>query len=375
MKLKNIAHYATLPGVEVFATGTHNGDKYGIADLDDMVTAFGALDFKPAIKAGHTETPGMQALGYIDNLRRVGDKLVGDFVDVPDTVFEQIRNKAFNRVSSEVYWNLDRAGKTFKKALKAVALLGAEVPAVAGLKPLAACFSEIKAEVKFFDLDIEDPTDDGGSTMNEEQIKKLIEDGAKAATAALQTSFEAQLKAVTDKSAADVKTLTDKLTAETARVANLTSAQSVARIDALVASCKVAAFHPALRAFAELSVASDPAKKYKLDDKTEVSAEGALTALIAQINNKAARLFTQTSKHIDTGASGTGDGSTEVDEGDPKAISDEVDRLAKAYVAEARSKGNEVKYSAAMHTVLADPKHAELKAAYNNVHNLVRSAA
>src|SRR5258708_6034920 len=98
--------YEQLSGVELFATGEHNGDKYTEKDLDDMVEAFNALDFQPALKSGHTDAPGTPALGYISALRRVGEKLVADLIDVPSEVYKQIRGKKFNRLSAEIYWNL-----------------------------------------------------------------------------------------------------------------------------------------------------------------------------------------------------------------------------------------------------------------------------
>ena len=131
------AHANAIRGIEIFAVGTHNGDPYTEKDLDDMVTAFSELDFRPAIKVGHTkDQPGAPSYGWITGLKRVGEKLYADFESMHDSVVEAIRSKAYDRVSSEVYFNLKRGAKTFRRALKAVALLGAEVPAVAGLTPL-----------------------------------------------------------------------------------------------------------------------------------------------------------------------------------------------------------------------------------------------
>ena len=48
---------ADVCNVEIFATGAHHpGEKpFTTADLDAMVEAFHALDFKPAVKIGHTD--------------------------------------------------------------------------------------------------------------------------------------------------------------------------------------------------------------------------------------------------------------------------------------------------------------------------------
>jgi hypothetical protein len=68
-----------------------------------MVEAFNALDFKPALRIGHaapgeneSETP---AVGWVENVRREGSKLVADFVNVADEAMQAIKRKAFTRVS------------------------------------------------------------------------------------------------------------------------------------------------------------------------------------------------------------------------------------------------------------------------------------
>lgn len=132
----------TIRGVEIFATGTHNGDEYGEADLDEMVASFPHLGYKPPLKQGHGE--GQRAYGWVENLRRAGSKLLADFVDVPKKVIEEIREKGWGPVSAEVFWDLERAGTTFKRALKAVALLGGDVPAVPGLKPVYENLAALK---------------------------------------------------------------------------------------------------------------------------------------------------------------------------------------------------------------------------------------
>jgi hypothetical protein len=145
---KYTSYAQRVDGVEIFASGKHNGDEYSDADLDAMVEAYGKLDYKPPLKAGHSkDRPGMPALGWVDNLRRVGSKLVADFVDIPDQVYAVLRDKFYDTVSAEIYWDLERAGVTHPRALKAVALLGAEIPAVAGLRPLHDMFADVTAAV------------------------------------------------------------------------------------------------------------------------------------------------------------------------------------------------------------------------------------
>lgn len=192
----------TLKGIEVFATGVHNGDPYDERDLDEMVAAFGRLDFKPPLKSGHSkDEPGMPALGYVANLRREGRKLIADFVDMPKIVYDYIKAKRFNTVSSEVYWNLKRGGGSYRRALKAVALLGAEIPAVAGLRPLHELFSA-DAEVHNAEaiqlFSSEGENQHGGNTMSDEDTKKLQDelDAANSRAADLEAKAKADAEAL-----------------------------------------------------------------------------------------------------------------------------------------------------------------------------------
>lgn len=135
--------------VEIFASGTWNGDYYTNKDLDEMVSNFEKTkdNIKPFLKLGHTEnqklaqSDGLPALGYIENLRRIGDKLVADFIDVPKKIFDLIQNRAYSRVSSEIFLKFKVMGKKFGKVLKAVALLGGDLPAVQNLKDIMALYS------------------------------------------------------------------------------------------------------------------------------------------------------------------------------------------------------------------------------------------
>lgn len=125
-----------ISGVEIFRVGTWKGDRYDVADLDEMVANFDKVGYRVPVKLGHKEESGQEAYGWVERVRRVGDRLVADFVDVPAALFAKIKARAYDAVSSEIYHNVERGTQRFRRALKAVALLGAEIPAVAGLAPL-----------------------------------------------------------------------------------------------------------------------------------------------------------------------------------------------------------------------------------------------
>lgn len=127
----------TVQAVEVMRVGTWNDIEFTLADLDEMIAAFNARPFSVPLKVGHGEVAGMPAYGWVDRIFRRGEVLFADFRDVPGWIFDCVFvQHQYDHVSIEVFFNLKVGDKTFKRVLKAVALLGAETPAVSGLSPL-----------------------------------------------------------------------------------------------------------------------------------------------------------------------------------------------------------------------------------------------
>ena len=131
-------------GVHIFSSGTWNGMKFTPEDLADIARNTNALivagPHAPPLKLGHdaeggmgTDLEGQPALGWIENLRAVGDKLYADFKRIPDTVFEAIKSDLYRQVSIEM-----RHIEEFGWILSACALLGADLPAVKNLEDLQA---------------------------------------------------------------------------------------------------------------------------------------------------------------------------------------------------------------------------------------------
>jgi cation transport regulator len=131
---------------EIFSVGKWNGDDYSEADLHDIVENFETLKdkIKPPVKLGHGWKEGQPALGWVESLSVVKDKIVAKITDIPEIIYEAINNKRYKRISSEIYWNFKAAtGKTYNYVLKAVALLGADIPAVDNLQDLTAYLNQI----------------------------------------------------------------------------------------------------------------------------------------------------------------------------------------------------------------------------------------
>ena len=141
---------ATLRGVEIFAPGhwfPANGPKEGVKLDLNYVKRLAINTAKKGIKAilklGHStsqilkgQTDGDPALGIAENFRMQGDKIIADFIDVPEILFRAIKKKLFKSVSVEI--RSDANGPFIER----IAILGADLPAVESLKDLQAFFSQ-----------------------------------------------------------------------------------------------------------------------------------------------------------------------------------------------------------------------------------------
>lgn len=158
-----------IKGVEIFASGEWNGDKYVDKDLDQIIKAFHETKdlLKPYLKLGHSDgqkllaEDELPAAGWVTNVYKKGGKLLADFAGMPRKIYELVKAGAYKRVSSEIFINVNVNGQKYGKALKAVALLGGETPAVQTLDDIHALYTVSEsvrayandAEVKVYEFD------------------------------------------------------------------------------------------------------------------------------------------------------------------------------------------------------------------------------
>lgn len=327
----------TLSGVEIMAVGTHNGDKFTERELDEMVAAFVALDFRPAIKLGHVvDETGLPALGYVANLRRIGQKLVGDITDIPAEVYAAIRAKRYNRLSAEVLYNFRRAGNSFRRVLRAVALLGVEIPAVAGLKPLVGQYAE-RGEyerIGFYELETSDMADIDALKAEIEELKAKLAGKNDESTEIVRQqnlSLQEQLAAA-QRDAALAKETTAAIKREAIE----------AKATAKASEVKVPALRECIKAMFTLAGSDERTATYSVNGKTEaVTLTKLLDDLVTEINAKSSTLFAEVTKATESDRQ-------MADSKQYQSAGHEVDEKARSYAIDKK-----VDYAAAVKAVLA----------------------
>jgi len=133
-----------LKGQEIFAIGEWNSIEFSEADVDSIIKSFDLLELAGHIplKLGHEgpdarDDPETQfALGWVTKLYREGKKLLADFT-VPEKVAAWIRDGMLRFVSVELLKDVKADTREIPWVLDAVALLGADQPAVGILKSLS----------------------------------------------------------------------------------------------------------------------------------------------------------------------------------------------------------------------------------------------
>jgi hypothetical protein len=142
-------------------------------DLDQIVSSFNdaGLSGRVPIKYGHAEPDDSKpALGWVSRVWRAGKELFADIVDIPETVYSQIKRAAYKFVSIELLKGSSYNGKQYPYLLDAIALLGAAPPAVDGLGDLQSLTHKRQGDPATgtrLSFAWNDPEDDGGDDANE----------------------------------------------------------------------------------------------------------------------------------------------------------------------------------------------------------------
>lgn len=268
-----------LKGIEIFAAGEWNGDKYSVEDIDEIVSSFAETkDFlKPYIKLGHNrdqrllKEDGLPAGGWIERLYRDGSKLIADIKSMPRKLADIVERGGYRRVSSEIFFNIKVMGKVYKKALKAVALLGGDTPAVHNLKDILSLYAEGgeaaaftgESESKRYEIDF------SAASMEDKAMEKELNE-ARAKVAAL-TAENGELKARADKAEkqfTDAEARIKVLESDKAEFALKARKESItAKLDKAVADKKITPAQKPLLETLLMEAKFTEEKKFKVGEK------------------------------------------------------------------------------------------------------------
>jgi hypothetical protein len=182
-----------LYGAELFDVGRHKGENYNLGHIKRLADNFARLKVRVPVVLGHSEDQpiltraGFRDAGHVENVRRRWTKLIGDFVDVPEAVAKLINQRAYSKVSCELFTDPVHRfadGSTVRgPILRRVALLGGEVPQVKSLADLPPCthFSEGNSTMPRFDTrgrrftSFEDsPSSPDSARIPEQQLASIV---------------------------------------------------------------------------------------------------------------------------------------------------------------------------------------------------------
>jgi hypothetical protein len=129
-----------LPEIEIFRVGDLT-DSAGVKrtftadDLDKIASAYSADNPAPLV-VGHPKDDS-PAYGWVDGLRRVGDKLFARIKDASETFVSAVREGSYKRISVALFGPDHGSNPTPGQfTLRHVGFLGGAAPAVPGLKPV-----------------------------------------------------------------------------------------------------------------------------------------------------------------------------------------------------------------------------------------------
>lgn len=129
---------------EAFDAGKWNGVDITRQHLNEIASNFRKLktNLRVPVKLGHKKNQpktddGQPALGWIDDVwvNSVG-KLMVHAIDMPKIVYEAVKKKLYKTSSIETLFDVEYKGDNLGTVLTAVALLGADLPAVNTLDDL-----------------------------------------------------------------------------------------------------------------------------------------------------------------------------------------------------------------------------------------------
>lgn len=189
----------TLSNVQILATGKFNASKGGQVEFTEADLAAIEADtnahiglLKPPVKLGHGEQTfpqgGAPAFGWLTGVKRVGRKMIATLSHVPEALVEAIRLGRYRTRSAEVIqnWTHPETGERCGMVVKALAFLGAEMPAIQTLDDLVKLEADSASAIEFA-IDTTEGSDVPGVPADDEATNEQPSDGGAVATEMIAT--------------------------------------------------------------------------------------------------------------------------------------------------------------------------------------------
>ena len=196
-------------GIEIFRAGRHTDDagtvhSFSEADVDGMAASYNPALREAPLTVGHPKD-NLPAYGWVKSVERNADGVLAITPHNVEPQFaEMVAAKRFPKRSASFYPpnspNNPTPGKWY---LRHVAFLGAQPPAIAGLKDIQFSEDDAGGAVSFSEPVTAEPSSQESEDMSKELEEKLAKaqkdlDAANAATAAANATAAAATKKATD---------------------------------------------------------------------------------------------------------------------------------------------------------------------------------
>lgn len=232
--------------VEIFSVGKWNGISFSLDDLHAIAENFTSLaaNHKVPLKLGHNDaqpfTDGQPALGWVEKVwvDHKSKKLMATFTDIPEVLRSAIEKRMYRHVSVELDCDVTHMGSKYKYVLSAVAILGADAPAVNTLADLATYLnagSRLEASRRVTFTAIEG--DNKNNNEDEEMTKEELEQAISAALGPVKSDlakFTAENSALKSENAALLEKQTAQLKMQAAEKAKSHAEMLTGKLEAAV---------------------------------------------------------------------------------------------------------------------------------------------
>ena len=167
---------------EIFRAGKYEPQgEFTESDLDQIAKNYDPSKHEAPLVIGHPKIED-PAFGWVEAIKRVGDRLLAKFKQVEPTFANMVNEGRYKNVSVRLRkgdngWNLRHVG-----------FLGAAPPAVEGLKPVQFSESEDGLDIEC-DFNVKKGKEEKGMPMTEEEKKALLEEARAAARKEFEQEF------------------------------------------------------------------------------------------------------------------------------------------------------------------------------------------